>query len=64
MYMTNEENATSELRFNTFGKRTDPYLEQKWIVRQGSQTWGEWRKVPFVEAQPSLKQPHSTMTQD
>ena len=64
MYMTHDETPTPELRFNTFGQRTAPYLEQKWIVRHDSQHWAEWRKVPFVELQPGRKEPYSTMTMD
>ena len=60
MYMTHEETPTIELRFNTFGQRAAPYLEQKWLVRQGSQQWSEWRKVPYVEieARPQVKTPN------
>ena len=57
MYMTHEETPTVELRFNTFGQRTAPYLEQKWLVRHESQRWSEWRKVPYVEIEPGLQTP-------
>ncbi len=64
MYLHDEHKPLQELRWNTYGARTAPRLQQKWLYRSGSEQWTEWRDVPTVEDAPGLKEPVPNYTLD
>ena len=57
MYMENDEKPTPMMRWNTFGARTEPRLQQQWSCRKGRDTWMEWRDLPIVHQAPSEREP-------
>lgn len=64
MYLSKDEKATPEIRFNTWNSVITPFLEQRWECREGNNVWLEWRKVQIVSKEPGERTPISAFVYD